>query len=169
MSSTNRTYGPLTPLHIKMLTEKLDSVKGTYRVFTDDDLINQAQVREKDSPEASPFFHNTPGISMKEYLFIEIELKDLMLVRADLIKLGFEATLSDSSADAFLLADEFICPKCTFVQNSRGLCHTHQIPLVLYFDKVQMLRQKKDRKLRAAAAFFIAILIGFVAFSFFKK
>ena len=172
MSATNRTYGPLTPLHIKMLTEKLDKARGTYRVFTDDDLINQAQVREKNSPEASPFFHNTPGISMKEYLFIEIELKDLMLVRADLIKLGFEATLSDSASDsamdASLLADEFICPKCSFVQNSRGLCHTHQIPLVLYFDKVQILKQKKDRRLRASVACFVAILVGFIAYSFFK-
>ena len=169
MSSTNRTYGPLTPLHIKMLTDKLNTAQAKYRVYTDDDLINQAQIREKNSPEASPFFHNTPGISMKEYLFIEIELKDIMLVRANLIKLGFEATATDGTIDASLLADEFICPECSYVQNSRGLCHTHHIPLVLYFDKVQCLKRNKDRRLRFVLVLFVAILFAFIGYSFIKK
>lgn len=147
-----RTYGPLTPLHVKMLSEKLDGVGSSYRIFMDDDLISQAQVRKMNSPEASPFFHNTPGISMKEYLYIEIALKDLMLVRADLIKLGFEST-QDLTSDESLQAEEFICPECSFVQNSRGLCHKHQIPLIPYYEKALSFQKIKARK------FWIVLLI----------
>ena len=165
---SNRTYGPLTPLHLKMLSEKLDGVGAKYRIFTDDDLMNQAQVRKKNSPEASPFFHNTPGISMKEYLYIEIELKDLMLVRADLIKLGFESTW-DSSPDEALQAEEFICPKCSFVQNSVGLCHKHQIPLIPYYDKALGHKKIKERKFWMVILFFMAIVVGAILYSKINK
>ncbi len=163
-----RMYGPLTPLHVKMLSEKLDSVGSSYQIFTDDDLINQAQIRKKNSPEASPFFHNTPGISMKEYLYIEIALKDLMLVRADLIKLGFEST-QDSSSDESLQAEEFICPECSFVKNSRGLCHTHQIPLIPYYEKALGFKKTKERKFWTVFLFFIAAAAAVIIYSNINK
>ena len=166
--NSNRTYGPLTPLHVKMLTEKLDGVGSVYRIFTDDDLMNQAQVRKKNSPEASPFFHNTPGISMKEYLYIEIALKDLMLIRADLIKLGFEST-QDPSFDEALQAEEFICPECSFVQNSRGLCHKHQIPLIPYYEKALGHKKIKERKFWIVILIFIAIIAAAIIYSKINK
>lgn len=159
-----RMYGPLTPLHVKMLSEKLDSVGSSYQIFTDDDLINQAQVRKKNSPEASPFFHHNLGISMKEYLYIEIALKDLMLVRADLIKLGFESTY-DSKSDESLQAEEFICTKCSFVQNTRGLCHVHQVPLIPYYDKV--LEHKKITKFSFFPLILLFALVAAVISTFF--
>ncbi len=166
-NSTFRTYGPLTPLHIKVLTQTLDKAKAAYRVYTDADLMNQAQVREKNSPEASPFFHNTPGISMKEYLFIDIELKDLMLVRADLIKLGFENTQNINS-DESLQAEEFICPKCNFIQTSKGLCHVHHISLVPYYEKALGSQKNKALVIRFVFAIFIAVLIGVIVQSALK-
>ncbi len=157
-SGRSRTYGPLTPLHIKMLSEKLDSVGSTYQIFTDDDLINQAQVRKKNSPEASPFFHNTPGISMKEYLFIEIALADLMLVRADLIKLGFE-TAQDASFDESLQAEEFICPDCSFMQNFTGYCPKHSVKLIPYFEKALGHKKIKERKFWIVILVLIAVIV----------
>ncbi len=166
-NSSSRTYGPLTPLHIKVLTQTLDKAKAVYCVYTDDDLINQAQVREKNSPEASPFFHNTPGISMKEYLFIDIELKDLMLVRADLIRLGFENS-QNMNSDESLQAEEFICPKCNFVQTSKGLCHVHHVPLVPYYEKALGSQKNKALVIRFVFAIFLAIVIGFIVQSAMK-
>ncbi len=166
-SNSTRTYGPLTPLHIKMLTDTLDKAKANYRVTTDDDLISQAQVREKNSPEASPFFHNTPGISMKEYLFIEISLKDLMLVRADLLKLGFE-NQADSSSDESLQAEEFICLKCNFVQTSRGLCPVHSEALVPYFEKVLGSKKSKGLQIRLVLIFFFSLIAGSMIYSLLK-
>ena len=166
-NSSSRTYGPLTPLHITVLTQTLDKVNAVYRIFTDTDLINQAQVREKNSPEASPFFHNTPGISMKEYLFIEISLKDLMLVRADLIKLGFEST-QNMNSDESLQAEEFICPKCDFVQTSMGLCHIHQVPLVPYYDKALGSQKNKALVIRFVLAILFAVIIGAIVNSILK-
>lgn len=160
-SNSTRTYGPLTPLHIKMLTQTLDQAGGIYRIYTDVDLINQAQIRQKNSPEASPFFHNTPGISMKEYLYIEIALKDIMLVRADLIRLGFETT-KDSSHDESLVAEEFICPKCNFLQATKGLCPIHQVNLIPYFEKALGGQKNKVLVIRFVFSIFLAIVIGVI-------
>lgn len=132
-SKSNRSYGPLSPIHIQILRNLLDEVKSNYEVYADEDLVSKAQVREKNSIEASPHLHNTSPVNLKEYLYIKIPLKDILTVRHLLVKLGFEQTL-DSETEITLQTEEFVCPKCNYLQNQAGYCPKHHLLLIPYFD-----------------------------------
>ncbi len=139
-NKNRRTYGPLAPIHLRMLQDPLDAINSKYQIYTDEDLIAKAQIRPKGSVEASPFLHNTSPVNLKEYLFIDIPLVDVMAVRHLLVKLGFEQTIDAVTGDS-LNADEFICPACNFVQSLPGYCPKHHHMLIPYFD----IRRKEFR------------------------
>ena len=156
-SKSSRSYGPLSPIHIQILRNELDTVKSKYEIYADDDLVSKAQVREKNSVEASPHLHNTSPVNLKEYLYIRIPLEDILVVRHLLIKLGFEQTF-DTETETTLQTEEFLCPKCNHLQNQPGYCPKHHLLLIPYFDI--RLKQFKFR------TFLIQISLGII-FSFF--
>ena len=150
-----RTYGPLSPIHLKMIQDQLDLAQSQYQIFTDQDLLAKAQSREKNSPEASPHLHNMSPVNLKEYLYIDIPLHDILIVRHLLVKLGFEQTPDLLTAQT-LQAEEFICPQCQFVQAQPGYCPKHHQLLIPYFDS-----RRKDYHLKKYInRFLISIGLG---------
>jgi hypothetical protein len=159
MSDTKnrRTYGPLSPIHLRILQTKLDQVRSKYQIFTDQDLLSKAQTREKNSVEASPHLHNTSPVNLKEYLYIDIPTEDILVVRNILVKLGFEQT-PDLITEKSLEHEEFVCPQCDFIQNQPGYCPRHHLLLLSYYD----IRRKQIQFKNYLIRFFAFVFIGFI-------
>lgn len=162
-SKLSRTYGPLSPIHLRMLQDSLDLVHSQYRVYTDQALLAKAQVREKNSLEASPHLHNISPVNLKEFLYIDIPLNDLLVVRQLLVKLGFEQT-PDLLTEKTLHIDEFICPECSFLQTYPGYCPKHHQLLIPYYD----IRRKEYKLKNYLVNFLISLcfIILILAFYF---
>lgn len=154
-NKNRRTYGPLTPIHLRMLQTKLDEVRSKYQIFTDQDLLAKAQSREKNSVEASPHLHNTSPVNLKEYLYIDIPTEDILVVRSLLVKLGFEQT-PDLLTEQSLENEEYVCPHCDFIQGQPGYCPRHHSLLLSYYD----IRRKQIQFKSYLFRFFAAVTVG---------
>ena len=160
----SRTYGPLTPIHLRMLQTKLDEVRSKYQIFTDQDLLVKAQQREKNSVEASPHLHNTSPVNLKEYLYIDIPKEDILVVRSLLVKLGFEQT-PDLITEESLQNEEFVCPRCDYIKDEPGYCPKHHLLLLSYYDIRRKQIQFKDYLFRFFAAVGVGIILVLIYFT----
>ena len=160
----SRTYGPLSPVHIRMLQDPLDIVQSKYQIYADDDLLAKAQIREKNSAEASPQYHNQSPINLKEYLYIDVPLEDVLVVRSILVKLGFEQT-PDLTTENTLMAEEFVCPRCDHLQLQPGYCPKHHLLLLPYFQKSKTFQNWKDYLIWLILVGFIFIFVAFIIYS----
>lgn len=163
-NKNRRTYGPLSPIHLRMLQAKLDVVRSKYQIFTDQNLLSKAQRREKNSLEASPHLHNTSPVNLKEYLYIDIPTEDILVVRSILVKLGFEQTPDLVTAHS-LDHEEFICPSCSYLQAEPGYCPRHHLLLLSYYDIRRKQIQFKNYLIRFFASIFFIFLILTIFFS----
>lgn len=96
--SSDRIYGPLSAIHIELLKEKLDTINSDYTVFTDDDRLSEAKSRKIEIPGQFSSPYKSFGF-VEEFLFIQIPLKDIPFIRADLVKLGFEQSTTTEVED----------------------------------------------------------------------
>ncbi len=163
-SKNRRTYGPLSPIHLRMLQAKLDNVHSQYQIFTDQELLTKAQHREKNSVEASPHLHNTSPVNLKEYLFIDIPTEDILVVRSILVKLGFEQTPDVVTAHS-LDHQDFVCSKCNYLQDHPGYCPRHHLLLLSYYDIRRKQIQFKSYLIRFFAIVFLVFFVMTIYFN----
>ena len=161
---TYRTYGPLSPIHLRILQSKLDEVNSKYQIRADKELLSKAQRREKNSIEASPHLHNTSPVNLKEYLYIDIPKADILVVRSVLVKLGFEQT-PDLVTENSLEHEEFLCPKCDYLQSQPGFCPRHHLLLLSYYDIRRKQIHFKSYLVRFFAIIFLVFLLLSIYFS----
>lgn len=142
--------GPLSQIHFDKLKTILDDAHATYKVDYDQELLAQIRERQKD-PEPR---HLNLFQSAGDYIFLEIEAKDALLIRGEVEKMGL--TIGTRRAEPLPDVPEFLCRKCDYVSNEPGSCPTHQERLVGFSEWVADRQTNRDLVSRV---FLYAVLI----------
>jgi hypothetical protein len=134
-------FGPLSPVHLNKLKEKLDAHGANYEIYS----------------EARP--------DHPDFLYIDIDTQYLLIVKEDLLNLGFEYFFKPATELPY--QKEFICPKCRYQSLENGLCPKHKIPLLEWTEWLEFRRKKFLPFRRAVALVIVLVTIGLIIYDIF--
>jgi hypothetical protein len=145
-------FGPLSAIDLNILKDTLDQNGRTYEVFVDPDGDPQAKERAKRIRGSHSFDGNL------HYLYIEIDPKDLLLVKKDILKMGFDPQMKPSAELEY--KNEFLCLHCDCVSENPGICPKHQEPLVEWSQWVELKKENTPLARFLQFAFVLFIVAG---------
>lgn len=149
-------FGPLSQSDINKLKELLDSQGAQYNIsYSHEDLQSAREEKRQNQIVTN---HPTFAGQMN-FLYIDIELKDLMIVRGELERMGFAVAREVENPPAEV--SEYLCEKCDFVSNLPGTCPQHGGSLLEFSDFA--LAKKLTREKRQAQFLWIFVLIVAIA------
>lgn len=136
-------FGPLSKIDAEALNELLKDhgSEGVISVSQEHLEHSQKQGREFKYPHT---FNGSPA-----FFFIEIQTKDLLIVRGTLERMGF--SVYANPPEPLPEQTEFLCPRCKFVAESPGKCPKHQVELLEYSAWVSDRAAKSNRSARIVA------------------
>jgi hypothetical protein len=145
--------GPFSEFHYSSLTDKLAKANVTVQRIDDIELLNQyLESKKHEGIKPYPTYSGGP-----EFIFIEMDMKDLLIIKGDLDDLGYPLIKKEPLPDA----QEFLCPQCKFVSNTPGYCPKHQVRLLEFSQWVEFQRTPKPRDRIVSLLIFCAV-IGFI-------
>lgn len=151
-------FGPIDQIGIGVLTEKLNAENAEYAIEIDNEAIDSYQENQKSQP-----FRQYPTFSgFHQFFHIKIPLKNCLIVKSDLEKLGFSFSNSDLEIES---VEEFVCPKCDSVKTSEGFCEFDGVELIDYSEwvkfKSSLMKKVDDIILYTLGPLIFALIIYF--------
>lgn len=126
-TSAWRVFGPMDQISLGTLTTELSLANAEYVIEIHKDEVEAYQESQKNQPiNAYPTFSG-----MKNFYYIKIPLKNCLIVKKDLEKLGFKL-YEDESEFEFVV--EYICPLCENVTDKEGFCASDGSRLLEFSD-----------------------------------
>jgi hypothetical protein len=149
-------FGPISKSDLERLKGLLDSQGAFYHVtYSPEDLEAARESRRTYLPTSYPSYSGPMN-----YIYIEIELKDLMIVRGELERMGF--AVAREVPAPLEEVPEYLCPKGDFVASTPGLCPKHQLELLEFSAYADHLRNKKSLPTWLAVLFIFVVLAIFI-------
>src|SRR4051812_7268472 len=119
-------FGPFPIFFIERLRSALGDFAPEAKVYSS--AAEVAQFREKVRDRAYTPNAHPPVETQEDLLYIEIPSSRLLLVKAELLKMGVQ--LSEPEFDPEFHRGEYLCPRCAHVSAEPGLCPQHKIRLL---------------------------------------
>jgi hypothetical protein len=145
--------GPLSIPHFEKLKTILDENSASYQITYDKDELDEShqQFRHR---SITPY---PTYIGMGDFLYIEIETKDVLLIRAEIEKMGLR--IAGKSASPEPEVTEFLCPLCDRTSAHPELCPKHKVRM-LEFSEYAEWKRKRERKLSLAVLIVFVVIIS---------
>lgn len=140
-------FGPLPIVFAEKLRQLLQAQGADGKIYysaqevqdieqTRDAVLNRA-------PQPYPIFENT-----RDLVHIEIEQKDLLIVRGELEKMGFSIPARNHTP---IPGEDYLCPVCDFHGDAPGPCPRDGSTLLLFSAWAEQKRLRNRRRDRIIA------------------
>jgi hypothetical protein len=145
--------GPLSIPHFEKLKTILDENGASYQITYNKDELDESQQQFR-LRSVTPY---PTYVGMGDFLYIEIEMKDVLLIRAQIEKMGLR--IAGKSATPEPEVSEFLCPLCDRTSVRRELCPKHKV-MMLEFSEYAEWKRKRERKLSLAVLIVFVVIIA---------
>jgi hypothetical protein len=133
-------FGPLPIVFAEKLRQMLQAQGSDGKIFFSADETPRLPDVLNRGPQPYPIFEQN-----RDLVYIEIEQKDLLIVRGELDKLGFSVPPKKASP---IPGEDFLCPKCDFHGDSPGICPndgTSLLPFSEWIERKQLWQNQRKR------------------------
>lgn len=126
-------FGPLSHYDLGILKGLLDQHSAKYEITHSPEEFDLIREQRKVAPVVPyPGYHGP-----ERFLYIEIQTKDLLIVRGSLEKMGFAV---NREPQALAEVPEYLCLYCKHHSGVPGVCPRHGFDLLEYSDWVAARR-----------------------------
>lgn len=148
----------MPPAFAQKLQSLLEEHKRSIKIYSTEET-QQAVRDDMKKNLGNPYPTYSGGY---DSIYVEIRTEDLLIVKAELEKMGYAITKQATEGD---FTPEYLCPQCKFKSDEPGLCPEHRIKLLEYSD----WHAEKSKKSSAANRAFVIVVFLLVAFLLYKQ
>lgn len=132
-------FGPLPVVFAEKLRQLLQAQGADGKIYHAQDEESRAVLVDQDVSGIYPVYRG------RDQVHIEIEQKDLLIVRGELEKMGFSVPARVATP---IPGDDFLCPTCDYHGDAAGPCPkdgTQLLPFVEWAEQKRLRNRRRDR------------------------
>jgi hypothetical protein len=145
-------FGPLSKIDVETLKDQLEQRGASCKIEVSQPHVEQAKLRVHE------FQLNRTYTGDSAYFFLEIDSKDVLIIRGTLEKMGI--SVYSTPPEPLPEVPEYLCLDCKFVSEFPGTCPKHGRPLYEFSSWVAAKNKRSERTWRPLYILLLLALVG---------